>query len=67
MLGLSDIKTYQLWTKEFNPTSTYEGNWQKGSEIFFIGTDQNGKRGGMDFKKEKTSQTDKYQFNILDF
>lgn len=47
MLGLSDIKTYQQWTAEFNPTSTYEGNWQKGSEILFIGTEPNGRRGGM--------------------
>lgn len=47
MLGLNDIKTYQLWTSEFNPTSTYEGGWQKGSEIHFIGTEQNGKKGGM--------------------
>lgn len=47
MLGLSDIKTYQQWTAEFNPASTYEGSWQKGSEIHFIGVDENGKRGGM--------------------
>lgn len=47
MLGLSNVKTYQQWTSEFNPTSTYEGSWQKGSKIYFIGTDENGKRGGM--------------------
>lgn len=47
MLGLQDIKTYELWTSEFNPTSTYEGKWEKGSEIKFIGTDSNGKKGGM--------------------
>ncbi|WP_337873495.1 SRPBCC domain-containing protein [Ignavibacterium sp.] len=47
MLGLSDIKTYQQWTAEFNPSSTYEGNWQKSSEIHFIGAEENGKRGGM--------------------
>lgn len=47
MLGLNNIKTYEQWTSEFHPTSTYEGNWDKGSKIYFIGTDENGKRGGM--------------------
>lgn len=47
MLGLDDIKTYEQWTAEFNPTSTYEGSWDKGSKIYFVGTDENGKRGGM--------------------
>ena len=47
MLGLKDIKTYEGWTAEFNPTSTYEGSWEKGSKIYFVGTDKNGKRGGM--------------------
>lgn len=47
MLGLKDVKTYEQWTAEFNPTSTYEGNWEKGSKILFVGTDKNGKRGGM--------------------
>ncbi len=47
MLGLDNIETYQQWTAAFNPTSTYEGSWDKGSKIYFIGTDENGKRGGM--------------------
>lgn len=47
MLGISNIKTYEQWTSEFNPTSTYEGSWEKGSKIRFIGTDENGKQGGM--------------------
>ncbi|WP_194776252.1 SRPBCC family protein [Pararhodonellum marinum] len=47
MLGLSDKKTYEQWTAEFNPTSTYEGSWEKGSKILFIGTDDEGNRGGM--------------------
>lgn len=47
MLGISNIETYEQWTSEFNPTSTYEGSWEKGSKIYFIGTDENGKRGGM--------------------
>ena len=47
MLGIGVIETYQQWTSEFNPTSTYEGSWEKGSKIYFVGTDENGKRGGM--------------------
>jgi hypothetical protein len=30
MLGLSDKGTYEQWTALFNPTSTYEGSWEKG-------------------------------------
>lgn len=47
MLGLDNMETYNQWTAEFNPTSTYEGSWEKGSKIYFIGTDENGKKGGM--------------------
>ena len=47
MLGIGNIETYEKWTAEFNPTSTYEGNWEKGAKIYFIGTDENGKRAGM--------------------
>lgn len=47
MLGLDNKTTYQTWTAEFNPTSTYEGSWEKGSKILFIGTDENGEKGGM--------------------
>ena len=47
MLGIGNIETYEQWTSEFNPTSTYEGSWEKGAKMYFIGTDENGKRGGM--------------------
>jgi len=47
MLGLDNKSTYQYWTSAFNPTSTYEGSWKKGSKIYFVGTDENGKKGGM--------------------
>lgn len=47
MLGLTDKKTYEDWTSVFNPTSTYEGSWDKGRKILFIGVDENGKKGGM--------------------
>ena len=47
LLGLSDKATYEKWTAAFNPTSTYEGNWEKGSKMYFVGTDKDGKRAGM--------------------
>ena len=47
MLGIDNIETYNQWTAEFNPTSTYEGSWAKGSKILFVGTSESGKRGGM--------------------
>ncbi len=47
MLGISNKSTYEQWTALFNPTSTYEGNWAKGSKMFFIGTDEEGEKGGM--------------------
>jgi len=42
-----DDKTYREWTAEFNPTSYYKGSWDKGSKILFVGTDKDGKTGGM--------------------
>lgn len=47
MLGITDKKTYEEWAAVFNPTSSYEGEWSVGSKILFIGTDENGERGGM--------------------
>lgn len=40
-------KTYQEWTAAFNPTSRYEGSWDKNYKILFVGTDKEGKIGGM--------------------
>ncbi|MEZ4910909.1 MAG: SRPBCC domain-containing protein [Saprospiraceae bacterium] len=39
--------TYAGWTKIFNPTSRFEGSWQKGQLIFFLGEGEDGKSGGM--------------------
>lgn len=46
MLGDS---TYREWTKAFSPGSYYIGSWNEGSEIKFLGTDENGngEEGGM--------------------
>lgn len=47
MLGISDKSSYEQWTFMFNPTSTYEGSWEKGTKILFLGTDDKGEKGGM--------------------
>jgi hypothetical protein len=47
MLGLDNPGTYAQWTYEFNPTSQVRGTWEKGAKMHFVGTDENGKEGGM--------------------
>lgn len=47
MLGLSSKSTYEQWTSMFNPTSTYEGSWDQGNKMLFIGVDEQGEKGGM--------------------
>lgn len=43
-----DDAPYREWTKPFNETSYYKGDWSEGSKIFFLGTDKNGENeGGM--------------------
>lgn len=47
MLGINSKSTYEQWTSLFNPTSSYEGNWDKGSKMLFVGVDEKGEKGGM--------------------
>ena len=47
MLGINNKSTYEQWTSLFNPTSTYEGSWEKGSKMLFVGVDEKGEKGGM--------------------
>lgn len=42
-----DKRLFEEWTAEFNPTSTYEGGWNKNDKILFVGTTKEGKREGM--------------------
>lgn len=42
-----DKETYKQWTTEFDPTSFYEGSWEKGSKVLFIAISKAGKRQGM--------------------
>lgn len=47
MLGISSKATYEQWTASFNPTSSYEGSWNQGEKILFVGVDEKGDKGGM--------------------
>lgn len=33
-------ESYQEWTKVFNETSRYEGDWSEGSKMLFVGIDE---------------------------
>lgn len=40
--------TYREWTRAFNEGGRFEGNWDQGSKMLFIGPDpETGKEGGM--------------------
>jgi hypothetical protein len=47
MLGLISKTSYEQWTAVFNPTSTYEGTWEEGSSMHFVGVDEQGVKGGV--------------------
>jgi len=42
-----DAKHYASWTAVFNPDSSFEGSWEKGSSIRFLGADKDGRVHGM--------------------
>lgn len=52
----TEAKNYTEWTKPFHPSSYYEGGWNQGDKIRFLGKDENGEVGGM------LSQIDKSEY-----
>ncbi len=40
-------ETYKQWTSAFDPSSDFEGIWDKGQKIYFTGVNENGEKGGM--------------------
>lgn len=42
-----DDSTYREWTEVFSPGGYYEGSWDKGSKILFLGPGEDGKLSGM--------------------
>jgi uncharacterized protein YndB with AHSA1/START domain len=57
-------KTYREWTAEFNPGSFYEGSWDKGSNIRFIGFEEDGKVSGM---LGKIAENKQYVFLSIEY
>ena len=55
-----DDATYRQWTKPFNEGSRYEGKWATGSEMKFIGCDENGKESGGMYSRIKEARP--YEF-----
>jgi uncharacterized protein YndB with AHSA1/START domain len=45
--AVTGFETYKEWTKPFNATSYFKGDWSEGSKMYFLGTDESGKEGGM--------------------
>lgn len=42
-----DDKGFREWTSPFAPNSRFEGSWDKGSKIRFLGENEKGEEGGM--------------------
>lgn len=52
--------TYREWAKEFNAGSRYEGSWDEGSEIKFVGSDEDGNEYGGMYAKIKENRLHEY-------
>jgi hypothetical protein len=48
--------TYREWTKPFNAGSRYEGSWDEGTEIKFVGSDEEGNEYGGMYAKIKENK-----------
>jgi uncharacterized protein YndB with AHSA1/START domain len=45
--AMFEKRNWKEWTAAFNPSSYFEGSWEKGKKIRFLGEDNDGKTGGM--------------------
>lgn len=52
--------TYREWTKVFNAGSRFVGNWDEGSEMRFLGVDENGVESGGMYSRIKENRL--YEF-----
>lgn len=60
---LSDA-TYREWTKPFCPDSSFEGTWEQGSKILFLGSNpETGEKGGM---VSRVAESRLYEFVSLE-
>lgn len=54
-------ETYPIWTAHFSPGSRYEGSWDEGAEIRFLGPNPDGSKGeGGMYSRIKTNRP--YEF-----
>ena len=56
-------KTYRQWAAAFHEGSSYKGSWEKGSEIHFLGPDEEGNLSGM-YSKIKENRL--YDFIMIE-
>lgn len=54
-----DDKKYREWTAAFDPTSYFEGGWEKGDKIRFIALTEKGEKQGM---VSEIAESKKYSF-----
>ena len=47
-----DDNTYRIWTEAFGPGCYYKGNWNKGSKILFLASNEKGEMGMVSRIKE---------------
>ena len=52
-------KTYREWTSAFNPGGYFDGSWDKGSDIRFLGAEDDGTVSGM---ISKIAENRQYEF-----
>jgi uncharacterized protein YndB with AHSA1/START domain len=62
--AMLDDTTYREWTGGFHEGSHYEGSWEKGSTIRFLGPDDDGSLGGM---IAKVVENRPYEFVSLEY
>lgn len=54
--AMLDEATYRQWTKVFNAGSRYEGTWETGAEMRFIGVDEAGQESGGMYSRIKEAR-----------
>lgn len=62
--AMFDQEGYRVWTKPFNESSRYEGSWEQGSEIRFVGSNSDGKGEGGMFSRIKENRP--YEFMSIE-
>jgi hypothetical protein len=57
-----DAPTYSEWTKVFSPGSRFEGSWDEGSEIKFLGPSEGETSDGSEGMYSRIAENRKYEF-----